>query len=47
MRLAILADIHGNIHALETVLDHITRQGIDRLVILGDVVGCGPDSDLC
>ena len=47
MRLAILADIHGNIHALEAVLDHVGRQGIDRIITIGDIVNCGPDSALC
>ena len=42
MRLAILADIHGNLAALEAVLDDLSRRGpIDRIVNLGDCVS-GP-----
>jgi predicted phosphodiesterase len=41
MRLAILADIHGNVLALEAVLRDIERQGADRLFDLGDRVS-GP-----
>ena len=38
MRLAVLADIHGNIHALEAVLADLKRQTPDQVVVLGDSV---------
>ena len=42
MRLAILADIHGNLPALDAVLDDLAlRGGADRIVNLGDCVS-GP-----
>jgi putative phosphoesterase len=42
MRVALLADIHGNILALEAVLDDLSRRGAaDLLVNLGDLVS-GP-----
>jgi predicted phosphodiesterase len=41
MRLAVVADIHGNLPALEAVLDDIRRRGADRTVNLGDCVS-GP-----
>jgi predicted phosphodiesterase len=42
MRIAVLADIHGNILALEAVLADLARRGtIDRFVNLGDCVA-GP-----
>ena len=42
MRLAILADIHGNLAALEAVLEDLDRRGqIDLIVNLGDCVS-GP-----
>jgi len=37
-RFAALADIHGNVWALEAVLDHARRRGVDRFVNLGDVL---------
>ena len=37
MRLAVLADIHGNSFALSAVLEHAGRQGVDRFVNLGDI----------
>jgi predicted phosphodiesterase len=36
MRIAVLADIHGNIIALEAVLADLARRGADLLVNLGD-----------
>lgn len=42
MRIAFIADIHGNLLALEAVLDHISARNVDRLVCLGDVTGSGP-----
>lgn len=39
MRLAIIADIHSNLEALESVLDHIRREDVDQLLNLGDLVG--------
>lgn len=43
MRVAIIADIHANLEALEAVLIAIEREGIDRIICLGDIVGYGPD----
>jgi putative phosphoesterase len=40
-RLSIFSDVHGNLHALEAVLDDINRQANDRVYCLGDVVGYG------
>ena len=41
-RIAIISDIHSNLHALEVVLDEIKAFGIDDILCLGDVVGYGP-----
>lgn len=44
MRLAVLADVHGNGEALRAVLTDLDeRGGADRLLVLGDVVLLGPD----
>ena len=45
--LAILSDIHANLAALEAVLADIQRQGVERIVCLGDVVGYGPQPKEC
>ncbi|HKW20002.1 MAG TPA: metallophosphoesterase family protein [Ktedonobacterales bacterium] len=41
-KIAILADIHGNLPALEAVLAKISAEGIERIVCLGDVATLGP-----
>lgn len=41
MRIAVIADIHGNMPALEAVLADIQRRDIDRTINLGDCVS-GP-----
>jgi predicted phosphodiesterase len=41
MRLAILADTHGNLPALEAVLEDIGQQAVDGFVVAGDITG-GP-----
>jgi predicted phosphodiesterase len=38
MRIAALYDIHGNVPALDAVLDEIRRVGVDRIVVGGDVL---------
>jgi predicted phosphodiesterase len=38
MRIAALYDIHGNLPALEAVLDEIRDTSVDRIVVGGDVV---------
>ncbi|MEA2857258.1 MAG: hypothetical protein QOH98_1579 [Methylobacteriaceae bacterium] len=43
MRLALLADIHGNREALDACLEHAQRRGADRFGFLGDLVGYGAD----
>ena len=42
MRIAIISDIHGNLVALNAVLDDITHERVDRMVCLGDVAAFGP-----
>lgn len=42
MKLAVIADIHGNLPALEAVLEDVSLQGADRLVVNGDMVNRGP-----
>ncbi|MEN8244085.1 MAG: metallophosphoesterase family protein [Thermodesulfobacteriota bacterium] len=47
MRLAIFADIHGNLEALEAFITHAVQQGIDRYMCLGDIVGYGANPNEC
>ena len=47
MRHALISDIHGNLEALNAVLQDIQEQRIDRIVCLGDLVGYGPNPCEC
>jgi predicted phosphodiesterase len=46
-RLAIISDIHGNLHALQAVLARLAEFEPSQIVCLGDVVGYGPFPDSC
>jgi diadenosine tetraphosphatase ApaH/serine/threonine PP2A family protein phosphatase len=41
VRYAVLSDVHGNIEALDAVLDAADRLGAEGLLCLGDLVGYG------
>lgn len=41
MRLAVLADIHGNLPALEAVLQELEREDVGGIIVAGDFIG-GP-----
>lgn len=47
MKIAILADIHGNLPALQAVADDITRWQPDQVIVNGDIVNRGPCSLDC
>jgi len=42
-RVALIADIHGNMPALEAVADDIKLRRVDAVYCLGDMVGRGPN----
>jgi predicted phosphodiesterase len=46
-RIAVISDIHANLHALEAVLAAIDGESVDELWCLGDVVGYGPRPNEC
>ncbi len=47
MKIAILADIHSNLEALETVLKELEKFKIKEIWHLGDIVGYGPNPNEC
>ena len=47
MRIAIIADIHGNLPALEAALARVAELRVDRLLVAGDMVVGAPDSAAC
>lgn len=44
---ALISDIHGNLEALQAVLNDIKSQGINEIYCLGDVIGYGPNPREC
>ena len=47
MRIAVLSDVHSNLHALQAVLADVDAGEFDELWCLGDVVGYGPRPNEC
>jgi diadenosine tetraphosphatase ApaH/serine/threonine PP2A family protein phosphatase len=47
VRRALISDIHGNLEALDIVLDDIKKQGIEEIFCLGDIIGYGPNPREC
>ncbi len=47
MKLAVLADIHGNLAALRAAAAHVQGWNPDRVIVAGDVVNRGPRSPEC
>ncbi|WP_372371040.1 metallophosphoesterase [Candidatus Uabimicrobium sp. HlEnr_7] len=46
-RYALLSDIHANIEALQNVLCDLEKRNIDEILVLGDVIGYGPNPKEC
>ncbi len=42
--IAVISDVHGNMHALRAVLADMDARGVQEIVVAGDVVGFGPES---
>jgi predicted phosphodiesterase len=47
MRVAVVSDIHANLHALVAVLAAVEAERPDELWCLGDTVGYGPEPSRC
>jgi diadenosine tetraphosphatase ApaH/serine/threonine PP2A family protein phosphatase len=47
MRVAVISDVHANLHALEAVLAAIEPERPDAVWCLGDTVGYGPQPSRC
>jgi diadenosine tetraphosphatase ApaH/serine/threonine PP2A family protein phosphatase len=43
MRYIVLTDVHANLEALDACLSHARERGYERTLVLGDLVGYGPD----
>jgi predicted phosphodiesterase len=47
MRIGLIADIHGNLLALERVLAELRHERVDEIVCLGDLAALGPQPSEC
>ena len=45
--MALLADPHANVEALEICLNYLDKRGINDAIVLGDIVGYGPHPQEC
>ncbi len=47
MKIAVIADVHGNLEALNAVIADLKKLSPDSVISLGDVVGYGADPQKC
>ncbi len=47
MRIAVFSDVHGNLTALEAVLEHISGRDVDEVIFAGDLCLVGPRPAAC
>jgi predicted phosphodiesterase len=45
MKIAVMSDIHGNLEALDAVLEDVCSQRIEKIVCIGDLIGYGPNPE--
>ena len=43
IKVAAISDIHGNLDALNKIIEEINKQGIKKILILGDMALMGPE----
>lgn len=47
MNIGIISDIHGNIDALNSVLEELDKKEIDKIICLGDFIGRNRKIRIC
>ncbi|MBI4242681.1 MAG: metallophosphoesterase family protein [Planctomycetes bacterium] len=47
MKYGILGDIHANLEALQVVFDEMEKQGVQKYISVGDVIGYGANPQEC
>ncbi len=47
MKIAVLGDVHANLAAFETVIDHVEKWAPDVVISTGDIINRGPSSGEC
>lgn len=43
MKIAVISDIHGNMEAIEAVMDDISKKSCNKIFVLGDYAMAGPE----
>ena len=46
-KIAVISDIHGNLNALQNVLEDIKERGIEKIVCVGDIIAKGTHMNEC
>lgn len=39
MKIALISDLHANIYALEAVYEELNKENVERVFVLGDIIG--------
>jgi predicted phosphodiesterase len=47
VRLALISDVHGNLHALRSCIAVLQARGVDSWISAGDLIGYGPHPNEC
>lgn len=47
MRYAVISDIHSNLEALNSVLEFLQSNPVDKIISCGDIIGYGPNPKQC
>jgi Calcineurin-like phosphoesterase. len=47
MKFGIISDIHSNLESFIAVLNYFEKNSVDKIVIVGDVIGYGPNPVEC
>ena len=45
MKYGVISDVHGNIVALNAVLNEFERQNVEKIICCGDIIGIGPEPE--
>lgn len=47
MKIGVFSDVHGNLEALNACLARLEKEQAEQFICCGDLVGYGPDPDVC
>ena len=47
MKIGVFTDVHGNLEALNACLERFEKEGVEKFIFCGDIIGYGPDPEAC